>query len=177
MSTGDEVTDLTYSEGLTGGMIRDSNRPSLISLLRSWNLFAEVADLGIARDTPSTELETKIRDSFRLQRLDIIVTTGGVSMGELDLLKPTIERSLGGEVHFGRVSMKPGKPTTFASVPFKESDSGKGDKETDLWTTRKPGQCVGDGEFISTAMCAEVQWADWEGIGKGFSASGKQSEV
>jgi len=38
-------------------------------------------------------------------------------MGELDLLKPTIERSLGGTIHFGRVSMKPGKPTTFATVP------------------------------------------------------------
>ena len=37
-------------------------------------------------------------------------------MGELDLLKPTIERGLGGTIHFGRVSMKPGKPTTFATV-------------------------------------------------------------
>jgi gephyrin len=45
-------------------------------------------------------------------------------MGELDLLKPTIERSLGGTIHFGRVSMKPGKPTTFASVPIKSSSSG-----------------------------------------------------
>lgn len=40
-------------------------------------------------------------------------------MGELDLLKPTIERSLGGTIHFGRVTMKPGKPTTFATVPIK----------------------------------------------------------
>ena len=42
-------------------------------------------------------------------------------MGELDLLKPTIERSLGGTIHFGRVSMKPGKPTTFATVPVKDN--------------------------------------------------------
>ena len=41
-------------------------------------------------------------------------------MGELDLLKPTIERSLGGTIHFGRVNMKPGKPTTFATVPVKD---------------------------------------------------------
>ena len=40
-------------------------------------------------------------------------------MGELDLLKPTIERSLGGTIHFGRVAMKPGKPTTFATIPYK----------------------------------------------------------
>lgn len=45
-------------------------------------------------------------------------------MGELDLLKPTIERQLGGTIHFGRVSMKPGKPTTFATVPFKPTAGG-----------------------------------------------------
>lgn len=42
-------------------------------------------------------------------------------MGELDLLKPTIERSLNGTIHFGRVNMKPGKPTTFATIPTKHS--------------------------------------------------------
>jgi gephyrin len=105
-------------------MIRDSNRPSLLSLIRGWGLCEQVVDLEVARDTPNSELEEKIRDGFRSHDLDVIVTTGGVSMGELDLLKPTIERSMGGTVHFGRVSMKPGKPTTFASVPFKESKSG-----------------------------------------------------
>jgi len=38
-------------------------------------------------------------------------------MGELDLLKPTIQHSLHGTIHFGRVAMKPGKPTTFATIP------------------------------------------------------------
>lgn len=50
-------------------------------------------------------------------------------MGELDLLKPTLERSLGGTIHFGRVAMKPGKPTTFATVPLKSTD---GDPVTKL---------------------------------------------
>ncbi len=50
-------------------------------------------------------------------------------MGELDLLKPTIERNLGGTIHFGRVSMKPGKPTTFATVPFKPTSSAQGQQE------------------------------------------------
>lgn len=62
-----------------------------------------------------------------MRRVDVIVTSGGVSMGELDLLKPTIERSLGGTIHFGRVSMKPGKPTTFATVPFKDNS---GERQT-----------------------------------------------
>ena len=66
-------------------------------------------------------LEQSLRDALR--QCDIIITSGGVSMGELDLLKPTIERALGGTIHFGRVSMKPGKPTTFATVPVKPSGS------------------------------------------------------
>lgn len=56
-----------------------------------------------------------------MRKCDVIITSGGVSMGELDLLKPTIERSLGGAIHFGRVNMKPGKPTTFATVPVKNN--------------------------------------------------------
>lgn len=131
LSTGDEVTDtLTHSGALTGGMIRDSNRPSLLSLLRGWRLCEEVVDLGVARDTPEGELETKLRDALgAVHSLDIVITTGGVSMGELDLLKPTIERALGGQVHFGRVSMKPGKPTTFASVPVKDASTGSARKQ------------------------------------------------
>lgn len=124
MSTGDEVTDIEFSGPLQGGMIRDSNRPSLLSVVRGWGLCEEVVDLGIARDTPHGQLEEKLREGFRVHGLDVVVTTGGVSMGELDLLKPTVERAMGGTVHFGRVSMKPGKPTTFASVPFKETESG-----------------------------------------------------
>jgi gephyrin len=59
-------------------------------------------------------LETKLKTA--LEKVDVVITTGGVSISELDLLKPTIERSLGGTIHFGRVAMKPGKPTTFATV-------------------------------------------------------------
>lgn len=139
MSTGDEVTDISYSGSLSGGMIRDSNRPSLLTLLRGWNLASEVVDLQVARDTPTNELEEKLRAGYRLHDLDIIVTTGGVSMGELDLLKPTVERALGGEVHFGRVSMKPGKPTTFASVPFKESSPADGTARTTRLIFGLPG--------------------------------------
>ena len=124
LSTGDELVRHDDPRSLTGGQIRDSNRPSLLSCLSSWGF--PTVDLGIARDTPSSELEHALRDSLRgvgraSSSVDVIVTTGGVSMGELDLLKPTIERSLGGTIHFGRVSMKPGKPTTFATVPFKEA--------------------------------------------------------
>lgn len=51
-----------------------------------------------------------------LEKADLILTTGGTSMGASDLLKPVIEQQLDGTIHFGRVTIKPGKPTTFATV-------------------------------------------------------------
>ena len=153
LSTGDEVVDVTTSASITEGVaagtgtaaattttttspplptgsIRDSNRPSLLSLLSSYSLCSCIIDLGISPDTPADSLETTLRDGFKLHDLDVIVTTGGVSMGELDLLKPTVERRLGGEIHFGRVGMKPGKPSTFGTVSLKDSGgSGSGDGE------------------------------------------------
>ncbi|GCB27594.1 gephyrin [Aspergillus awamori] len=140
LSTGDELVEHNDLRKLQGGQIRDSNRPSLLSCLASWGF--PTVDLGIARDTPVGALEQSLRDALRgvgkaQTSVDVIITTGGVSMGELDLLKPTIERSLGGTIHFGRVSMKPGKPTTFATIPFKpsstpSSSSGQQERETKL---------------------------------------------
>ncbi|KAE8377157.1 hypothetical protein BDV26DRAFT_264287 [Aspergillus bertholletiae] len=127
MSTGDELVPHDDPQRLRGGQIRDSNRLALLSCLSSWGF--PTVDLGIAPDTPSGELEERLRKALNCEEssIDVIVTTVGVSMGELDLLKPTIERSLGGTVHFGRVAMKPGKPTTFASVPVKGSPSQPGE--------------------------------------------------
>lgn len=116
LSTGDEIVEHNRPGDLRLGEVRDCNRPTILSAVRGWGF--EAIDLGIARDKPG-DLETNLRDAFR--KVDVIITSGGVSMGELDLLKPTIERALGGTIHFGRVSMKPGKPTTFATVPVKNS--------------------------------------------------------
>jgi gephyrin len=117
LSTGDEIVEHDREGALRLGEVRDTNRPGLIAAAREWGY--EVVDLGIASDQPGS-LEEVLRDALR--KVDLVITTGGVSMGELDLLKPTIERSLGGTIHFGRVAMKPGKPTTFATVPVKNND-------------------------------------------------------
>jgi gephyrin len=117
LSTGDEIVPHDREGELRLGEVRDTNRPGLIAAARDWGY--EVVDLGIASDEAGS-LEEVLRDAMR--RVDLVITTGGVSMGELDLLKPTIERSLGGTIHFGRVAMKPGKPTTFATVPVKNNE-------------------------------------------------------
>ncbi|CAK7233009.1 hypothetical protein SCUCBS95973_008448 [Sporothrix curviconia] len=121
LSTGNEIVEHTARppSGLRLGEVRDTNRPTLLLAAQEWGF--DTVDLGIAMDQPQT-LEQRLRDALR--QVDVIVTTGGVSMGELDLLKPTIERALGGTIHFGRVAMKPGKPTTFATVLVKEAIRG-----------------------------------------------------
>ncbi|KAI0022326.1 gephyrin [Xylariomycetidae sp. FL0641] len=118
LSTGDEIVRHDRPGDLRLGEVRDTNRITLMSAAREQGY--EVVDLGIASDQANS-LEQTLR--LALRRVDFVITSGGVSMGELDLLKPTIERSLGGTIHFGRVSMKPGKPTTFATVPVRD-DAG-----------------------------------------------------
>ncbi len=110
MSTGDELVEPDEQPG--PGQIRDANRFSLMAAVREAG--AEAFDMGLAPDTFEA-LEAFIREG--LERYDAIVTSGGVSMGERDLVKPLLERL--GTVHFGRVSVKPGKPVTFATVSGK----------------------------------------------------------
>ncbi|KAK7956612.1 uncharacterized protein PG986_005834 [Apiospora aurea] len=120
LSTGDEIVEHDRPDALRLGEVRDTNRVTLMVAAREWGY--EVLDLGIAADQ-SGSLEETLRGALR--QVDLVITTGGVSMGELDLLKPTIERSLGGTIHFGRVAMKPGKPTTFATVPVKTNEGDR----------------------------------------------------
>ncbi|KAF9933140.1 hypothetical protein FBU30_006464 [Linnemannia zychae] len=112
LSTGNEVVNYDNGEALKLGQIRDSNRPTLIAATKAAGF--DYIDLGIAPDSPD-DLEAAIKNG--LAKCDIVVTTGGVSMGEMDLLKPILEQKLGATIHFGRIMMKPGKPTTFATVP------------------------------------------------------------
>ncbi len=107
MSTGNELVQPDEQPG--PGQIRDANRFSLMAAVR--NAGAEAFDMGLAPDTLEA-LEAFVREG--LEKYDVIVTSGGVSMGELDLVKPLLERL--GTVHFGRVSVKPGKPVTFATA-------------------------------------------------------------
>lgn len=81
-------------------------------------------------------------------------------MGELDLLKPTIERSLGGQIHFGRVSMKPGKPTTFATVPIKSSTSGEREDRLIFSLPGNPASAVVT--FMLFVLPSLHQWAGVE---------------
>ncbi|NOZ05761.1 MAG: molybdopterin molybdotransferase MoeA [Chloroflexi bacterium] len=106
MSTGDELVE--PGETPAPGQIRDSNRYTLAAAAHRAG--ATVVDLGHAPDTAEA-LTTHFGEG--LAHADVVVTSGGVSMGELDLVKPLLEEI--GTVHFGRVHIKPG----FATVDGK----------------------------------------------------------
>jgi molybdopterin molybdotransferase len=107
MSTGDELVEVGQKPGR--GQIVDSNRWALLAALRDAGV--EVKGLGIAPDDPEA-LRKLVVDS--LSEVDVLVTSGGVSVGTHDHVKPLLE-SLG-KVHVGRVKLKPGKPFTFATI-------------------------------------------------------------
>jgi len=115
MSTGNELVDWT-SEEIPAGKIRDTNRPQLMALL-SCNGFKAI-DGGIVGDTRD-QLIKAIKVAFKFTNM--IIMSGGVSMGEKDLVKSVLQEDFGFKIHFGRVFMKPGLPSTFATGKF-ESD-------------------------------------------------------
>ena len=122
LSTGDELAD-PFADGLfsspdasaSAGLIFDANRHMLLACARE--VGARVMDLGIARDDPDALADAIARAVDA--GADVVVASGGVSEGDKDHLKETLLGSFGrvaGEVHFGRVMMKPGKPLTFAEI-------------------------------------------------------------
>uniref|UniRef100_A0A6B2L594 MoaB/Mog domain-containing protein n=1 Tax=Arcella intermedia TaxID=1963864 RepID=A0A6B2L594_9EUKA len=113
LSTGDELVE--PGETPKYGQIRDSNRSMLIAALKGLGFVEKVVDLGIGVDNREALQETILK---ALQEADVLITSGGVSMGEFDLLKPILEAT--GKIHFGRILMKPGKPFTFATLEVKE---------------------------------------------------------
>lgn len=107
LSTGDELID---SGGrLEPGQIRDSNRRTLISLLRR-DGFVPV-DLGLVRDDEDA-IEAALRDG--VARCDAVMTSGGVSMGEFDFVKAVLDRI--GHMHWMQVAIRPAKPFAFGTI-------------------------------------------------------------
>ncbi len=107
-STGDEIVQAGSSASF--GQVFDANRPMLIQLARQAG--AEVTDLGIIGDTleQTTKCFIEIGSKF-----DLIVSSGAVSVGGHDFIKPALEKA-GGDVAFWQVAMKPGKPVMFGKI-------------------------------------------------------------
>lgn len=108
LSTGDELVD--PGRRLGEGQIRDSNRPTLLGLVRESGF--EAIDLGTVVDDPDA-VERAIRDG--VDRCDAVLTSGGVSMGDLDHVKAVLGR-IGDPARWLQVAIKPAKPLSHALV-------------------------------------------------------------
>jgi molybdopterin molybdotransferase len=107
LSTGSELVE--PGQPLEPGQIRDSNRPAL--LLRLRELGYPAVDLGTS---PDVEADLEARISNSLQDIDFLLTSGGVSVGDLDLTRTVLHRL--GRVRSYRVAVKPGRPQLFGHV-------------------------------------------------------------
>jgi molybdopterin molybdotransferase len=106
-STGDELRSI--GEPLASGMIYDSNRYTLYGMLA--RLGADILDMGVIPD--------RREDTFKAFRdaagcADVLITSGGVSVGDADFVKEALDAT--GRVEFWKVAMKPGRPLAFGSV-------------------------------------------------------------
>jgi molybdopterin molybdotransferase len=107
LSTGDELVELDGD--LKPGQIRDANRYSLSAAVRAMG--ATAVPLGIVRDT-AEELRRALRDAA--ERADVIVTSGGVSVGDHDHVKPVVDEL--GSMDFWSIAIRPGRPLAFGEI-------------------------------------------------------------
>src|SRR5579863_1568713 len=106
VGTGDEVIDI--DQPLQPGKIRNSNSYLLEAAVRRAGAIAH--RLGIARDTVES-----LREKFgEAMQFDLIITSGGVSMGDFDLVKDIMSEQ--GAINFWRINMRPGKPVAFGHI-------------------------------------------------------------
>ncbi|XLR29812.1 hypothetical protein HN51_049683 [Arachis hypogaea] len=115
LSTGDELVEPT-TRHLNCGQIRDCNRAMLLAAASQHQ--CKIVDLGIAKD--DEEVQGRILDNAFASGINILLTSGGVSMGDKDFIKPLLEKR--GKVHFDKVFLKPGKPLTFAEVDYQAKE-------------------------------------------------------
>ena len=106
-STGDELIE--RGSPLQTGQIYDSNRFSITSLLREKAV--EAFDLGCLSDDPD-EIANSLGEASR--RVDLLVTSGGVSVGDADFVGKVVERI--GRIEFWKIALKPGKPLAIGSI-------------------------------------------------------------
>jgi len=106
-STGDELRSI--GEALSEGDIYDSNRYSIYGLLK--NMDIDIIDMGVIKDDREA-IEAAFNSAANIA--DAVITSGGVSVGEADFVKETLEKL--GQINFWKISMKPGKPLAFGTI-------------------------------------------------------------
>ncbi|KAJ3235248.1 hypothetical protein HDU81_000686 [Chytriomyces hyalinus] len=121
VSSGNELVHFSTPSPLQPPFVRDTNYPSLSTAIQDSMPGCKIVNFeSPAQDTEESlyELLNRALES----EADVLISTGGVSMGEADMMKSVLEQRLGAKIWFGRVLMKPGKPSTFATVEKTRTD-------------------------------------------------------
>jgi molybdenum cofactor synthesis domain-containing protein len=165
LSTGDELIE--GGGALLPGQIRDSNRRTLMALLRRDGFTA--VDLGIARDDEA-DIERRLTEGAA--RCDAVLTSGGVSMGDFDLVKVVLDRI--GAMHWMQVAIRPAKPFAFGRVGDTPVFGLPGNPVSSMVSYEvlaRPGlrRMAGraDAELRRAAVPAIVDDSGWGGAGDG----------
>ena len=106
-STGDEL--ISIGDKPEPGKIYDSNRYSLHGMLS--RLAVDIIDFGVVADEPKAMRDVLLEAS---RQADLIISTGGVSVGDADYIKPALEEI--GSTEFWKIAIKPGRPITFGQI-------------------------------------------------------------
>ena len=106
-STGDELVPVGGS--LEPGQIYDSNRYTIYGMLA--RLGVDAIDMGLIRDDPAA-IESAFAQAA--QAADVVITSGGVSVGEADFVKQLLAKL--GDVLFWKIAMKPGRPLAYGKI-------------------------------------------------------------
>ncbi|MEP6474462.1 MAG: gephyrin-like molybdotransferase Glp, partial [Gemmatimonadota bacterium] len=110
LASGDELADLDQPDAILSGMkVASSNTHTLVALVRRAG--AEPVNLGIARDDPA-DLTEKMEAALAA---DLVITSAGISVGEHDYVRKVVG-SLGGDLRFWRIRMRPGAPVGFGLI-------------------------------------------------------------
>jgi molybdopterin molybdotransferase len=154
ISTGDELKN--PAEELSEGHIYDANTAYLN---------ARISELG-GRTVCHTNVKDKTSEIISalqngLESADMIITTGGVSVGEKDLI-PSVLKTMSADIHFHSIEMKPGMPTLFASINDKPVLSLSGNPFSAVVAFEILGRHIiarltGNNEILSMALRAELQ--------------------
>jgi molybdopterin molybdotransferase len=107
LATGDELVEA--GNPLATGQIYESNRTGVAALLQNWQV--QINNFGIVADEPET-LKQVLQEAQ--QSCDVIISSGGVSVGDADFVKPVLDEL--GEIGFWKVAIKPGKPFAFGRL-------------------------------------------------------------
>jgi molybdopterin molybdotransferase len=151
LATGSELKEPTTGAPLAPGQIFESNRAALTPLIAATGAIPKIFPI-----VPDTAEATRTALTRAFAECDIVITCGGVSVGEMDFVKSAFEE-LGGQLDFWKVAIKPGRPFVFGRLPGSAAVSAAREK----FLFGLPGNPIS--AFVTFLLLARPALLRWQG--------------